>query len=283
MKKIYKTAVLVTVTFGFMTYAFAASYGLRYKLAPGQTWVVRMLSQSESTFMGNKNVTNTKTTIQYKVTKGPKRGWVSLVARIKSKKNEAGENIAGQIGLDRVTFKADMHSSGEMRNIHYEGSVSMPGATDTESVPPEMAAKMQESANAMAEGWKHVVFWFPELPEDKLEPGDEFEVTKKVGTGSAGAGMRSETLTKEVYTLEDVSGGLAHFSVKKRSITKTEGVMGGKSDTKSLGKGKAVFDLKEGMWVEFATKHRFEVKFGGGSSMGQSTSELSSVIQIEKQ
>ena len=281
MNKICKTIGLVTVIFGSMAYAFAAPYGLEYKLAPGQRWVAKMLSQSETTFMGNKNVTKTKTVIEYKVTKGPKKGWVSLVARIKSQKNEAGENIADRIGLTRIEFRADMHSSGEMRNIHSEGRVSIPGGGNTENLPPEMAAMMQQSANFMAEVWKNAVFWFPELPEDKLEPGDEFEVTKKMGAGSAGAGLQTQTLTKQVFTLEDVSDGLAYFSVKERSLTKTKDVMGGKSETKSLGKSKAMFDLKEGMWVEFVTKYRSKVQLGGGSPMGQSASEVLNVTKYE--
>jgi hypothetical protein len=281
MKRIVKTLGLVTVIFGFMTYAFAGSYGLKYKLAPGQRWIGKMLSQSESTFMGNKNVTKTKTIIEYKVTRGPKKGWVSILARIKSQKNEAGENIADRMGLPGITFMADMHSSGEFRNVHHEGSMQIRGGPNTDNLSPEMAAMMQQSANVMAEAWKNGVFWFPEFPEDRLEPGDEFEVTKKMGAGSEGAALQTQTLTKQVFTLEDVSGGLAYFSVKERSLTKTKGVMGGKSDIKSLGKSKAVFDLREGMWVEFTTKSRFEVMFGGTPSMGQSASEMLNITKYE--
>ncbi len=281
MKKIFRTTGLVTLIFGLMTHALAGSYGLKYKLAPGQRWVAKVLSQSESTFMGKKNVTKTKTIIEYKVTKGPKKGWVSLVARIKSQKDEAGKSIADQFGLTRAEFRADMHSSGEIRNIHYEGGRPIAKAKNTENIPPEMAAMMQQSANFMAEVWKNAVFWFPEFPEAKLELADEFEVTEKMGTGSASAGLQTQTLTKQVFTLEDVSDGLAYFSVKQRSITKTKGVMGGKSDTKSLGKGKAIFDLKDGMWVELVSKHRSKVQFGSGAPMGQGASEVLNVTKYE--
>jgi hypothetical protein len=57
--------------------------------------------------------------------------------------------------------------------------------------------------------------------------------------------------------------------------------MGEKSDIKSLGKSKAVFDLQEGMWIEFATKSRFEVKFGGTPPMGQSASEMLNITKYE--
>jgi len=278
MKTIFEALGLVTVIFGLMTHALAGPIGLKYKLAPGQRWVARMLSQSETTFMGKKNVTKTKTIIEYEVTKGPKRGWVSLGARITSQKNEAGESTADRIGLTRIVFRADMHSSGEIRNIRYEGGEQIAGGSKGENLPPEVAAMMQQSANVIAEAWKNAVFWFPEFPEDNLEPGDEFDVTKKMG---AGGGLQTQTLTKQVFTLEDVSDGLAYFSVKERSITRMKGVMGGKSDTKSLGKSKATFDLREGMWVDFVTRYRSKVQFGGGSLMGQGTSEVLNVIKYE--
>jgi len=278
MKTIFEALGLVTVIFGLMTHALAGPIGLKYKLAPGQRWVARMLSQSETTFMGKKNVTKTKTIIEYEVTKGPKRGWVSLGARITSQKNEAGESTADRIGLTRIVFRADMHSSGEIRNIRYEGGEQIAGGSKGENLPPEVAAMMQQSANVTAEAWKNAVFWFPEFPEDNLEPGDEFDVTKKMG---AGGGLQTQTLTKQVFTLEDVSDGLAYFSVKERSITRMKGVMGGKSDTKSLGKSKATFDLREGMWVDFVTRYRSKVQFGGGSLMGQGTSEVLNVIKYE--
>ena len=281
MKKIAKTIGMITVIFGFMTYAFAGSFGMRYKLVPGQRWVAKMLTQSETTFLGNKDVSKTSTIIEYKVNKGPKKEWVSVGAWIRSQKDEAGKNIADHMGLTGIKFMADMHSSGEIRNIHHEGSMQIPGGSNKDDLPTEMEAMMQQSANFIAEAWKNAVFWFPELPEHELEPGDEFEVTKKTSLGSEGSSLQTQTLTKQVFTLEDVSGGLAYFTVKERSITKTNGVMGGKSDTKSLGKSKAVFYLKEGMWVEFVTKYRSKVQFGGGVPMGKNASEVLTVTKYE--
>jgi hypothetical protein len=278
MKTICKILGLVTVIFALMDHALAGPIGLQYKLVPGQRWVARMLSQSETAFLGKKNVAKTKTTIEYEVAKGPKKGWVSLGARITSQKNEAGETSADRIGLTRIVFRANMHSSGEIRDIRYEGGEPIAGGSKGEDLPPEVAAMMRQSANVIAEAWKNAVFWFPEFPQDTLEPGDEFHVTKKMG---ADGGLQTQTLTKQVLSLEDVSDGLAYFSVKERSITRTKGMMGGKSDTKSLGKSKATFDLREGMWVDFVTRYRSTVQFGGGSLMGQGTSEVLNVIKYE--
>jgi len=60
-----------------------------------------------------------------------------------------------------------------------------------------------------------------------LEIGDEFDVQRKMGMGGSGVGMQAETLIKQVFTREDVRKGLAYFSVKERSVTKTGGAMGG--------------------------------------------------------
>jgi hypothetical protein len=280
MKRALLILGLTTVIVVFATSSFAGSWRLQYKLAPGQRWRVTSLSQSETTVMGTKDVNRHKTIIEYQVTKGPKKGWVSLVARIKSHTNEAGEDSAEQTGLTRVTYKADMHSSGEIRNIHHEGA-SLPNVGTTENLTPEMKAMMQQSATLIADIWKDAVFWFPELPEDKLVLGDEFDVIKKMGVGGTGAVMQTESITKQVFTLEEVSKGLAYFSVKERSITKMKGAMGGKADTKGLGKSEAVFDLNEGMWIEFVTKSRYEVKFGAGSPMGQGASEVLDVNKYE--
>lgn len=285
MKKLCIIIGVTTVIVAFATCVCAGSYRLRYKLVPGQTWIVKELSQTETIFMGDKEVRKTKTIIEYQVTTGPKEGWVSLVARIKSHTNEAGENTAEQTGLTRILYKANMHSSGEIRNIHYEGGPTLPSGTNTENLTPEMKAMMQQSATLLADIWKGAIFWFPELPEVSLEPGDEFDVTKKIGVGGTGAGMQTETLTKQVFTLEDVSKGLAYFSVKERSITKTKGMVGGTADTKGVGKSEAVFDLNEGMWMECVTKGRHKVQLGAGSAGGQSNSEVLSITkyEIEKQ
>ena len=271
---------LTTVIVVFTTSSFAGSVRLKYKLVPGQRWRVTSLYQSETTVMGTKDVNRHKTIIEYQVTKGPKKGWVSLVARIRSHTNEAGEDAAAQTGLTRVTYKADMHSSGEMRNIRHEGA-SFPSEANTEDMTPEMKAMMQQSATLIADIWKDAVFWFPELPEDTLAPGDEIDVIKKMGAGGKGAGMQTETIAKQVYTLEDVSTGLAYFSVRERAITKTKGMMGGESDTKSLGKSEAVFDIKEGMWVEFVNKYRSNVQMGSSATVGEGTAEVLSINKYE--
>ena len=272
--------LLVAYCFSWLP-VFAGSQTLHYKLAPGQAWICTLSAQNESTFMGKKHVSRNKSVIEYRVSRGPRSGWVSLTARIKSESNQSG----GQIDLSRILFKADMHRSGEIRNIQYSGSAVLPMGEGADKLPPEAAAALEQSSHLIAEAWKNAVFWFPEIPEDALEPGDEFEATQKLGMGGGGGSIRVETVSKQVFTLEDVSEGLAYFRVKERSLTKTSGAMGGKTKTKTAGKGEAIFDLRQGMWIEMTTKMRSRVQMGtipGTGGGGSQDAYTISKVRMEK-
>ena len=261
--------------------AAAGPVKLRYKMAPGQVWVTTMSSQTETTFMGKKNVHRSKTVIEYRVSKRPQKGWVSLTARIKSQTTPSGGD-GGQMDLSKLTFTADMHSSGEIRNIQHKGNALPAPSAD---MPPQMKAMLEQSSNMMADAWKNAVFWFPEIPEDPLEPGDEFDVIRKMDMGSSSLGMQSRTVSKQVFTLDDASEGLAYFTVRDRSITKTKGVAGGRSATKTTGKGEAVFDIKEGMWLGLTTKSRSRMNMSSMPGMGNMSQESLQInkFEMEKQ
>lgn len=245
---------------------------LTYKFKPGQVWYCTQSNQSESTFMGQRSVNQGKSVIEYKVTKGPKTGWVTISGRIRSHSNP---NSSGSgMDLGKMKFSADVHSSGEVRNIKTSGN---PMEEQMKQVPPEMRAMYEQSASMVSDAWKHAVYWFPEVPEDALEIGDEFEVERDMGMGNSGSMTQTRSLSRQVYTLEDVSEGLAYFSVKERSVTKSEGPMGGKSETKIAGQGEVIFDLKLGMWLELVEKSRAKVDIG----MGMGTQDVKIVHKYE--
>jgi hypothetical protein len=285
MKKTYPIFFAILVLSLFSISALANSYKLQYKIAPEQIWIATTSSQSESTFMGNKNVNQSKGTIKYKVSSGPKKGWVTLAATIKSQSGSSDGKTSKQMDLSKIKYSAEMHKSGEFRNIQYSGSALPPMETDKGELPPGMAAMYEQSSKMIAEAWKNAVFWFPELPEDALELGDEFEVTKKIGMGNEGMGMTIESVSKQVFTLEEVTDGLAYFSVKERILTKSTAVMGSKSDTKTAGKGEAVFDLKEGMWTDMTIKSRSNLNFGNIPGISENSQELYQIskFRMEKQ
>ncbi len=238
--------------------AWAGGWKFAYNLKPGQNWTATMQQQSTMNMMGQKNVTRNKLLMRYKVTKGKKSGWVGLTGKIRS--DAAAE---GGMDLGKMTFTADMHASGEIRNKKVTGSPAPPMG-DMEGMSPEMKAMMVQSYQSMGDMWLESVFWFPEFPEEKLDIGDEFEMTQKMGSSTAAMGMN--TVIKQVFTLEDVSDGLAYFSVRQRGVTKTDGI-GAKTTTKTAGKGETIFDLKEGMWVEVVSQSQSTISMGGMAGM----------------
>ncbi len=243
MKRILTVMGLLAVIVAVEPCVFAGSLRLQYKLAPGQTWIEKYWHQSETSVEGTKRITRTKRITEYKVMKGPEKGWASLVARMKSYKAEDEKGTTDFPEFTLIEFRADMRSSGEMRNIRYTVN-SAPKGSNTKDIPPERAATMRQTAMSLADQWKKAVFWFPALPAYSLKPGDDFEVSKKAAD--------NDFLSKEVFSLEDVQSGLAYFTIKYR---------GTRTNLKSLGKGKAVFDVTEGMWVEFTTTYRHAIEF----------------------
>ena len=277
MKKLVLSAIIVILALTAGTSAMAGGCTLKYKLAPGQEWICTLVSKNESSFMGQKNVNQSRQTYAYKVSKGPRKGWVTLTASIISK----GAEGQGQMDLSKLRFTADVHTSGEIRNIQYTGSVMPDMGPEAAQMPPDMKKMMEDSYKMIPEAYKNSVFWFPEVPEDKLEIGDEFDVQRTMGMGGSGAGMQMETLIKQVYTLEEVSKGLAYFSVKERSVTKTKGVAGGQSETKMAGKGDAIFDLELGMWLELTEKSRAKVNLSGIGGMGDKPQDMNIILKYE--
>ena len=189
------------------------------------------------------------------------------------------------MGLTRMAFHADLHSSGEIRNAVADTPKGSPAGQP--EIPPEMAAMQAQMAGMMGDMYLQMVFWFPEFPEEPLSVGDEFEEKKRLKMGSAARGFGSQTLIKTAYVLEEVSKGLAYFSVRQRAVSKTSAAMGTTAKTKTAGKGDAIFDLKEGMWLEFTTKSRHNVSMGtfpgAGTAQGNNTVLSITKITVEKQ
>ena len=278
MKKILVFSLMVVSILAIATVSMAASYRLKYKFAPGQKWICTFSSKNESSFMGKKNVNQSKHIYEYSVSKGPKKGWVKLTARIKPQKGASG---AGQMDLSKLRFTADVHSSGEIRKIQYSGNVMPDLGENSDQLTPQMKAMMEQSFKMIPEAYKHSIFWFPEVPEDKLQIGDEFDVQRKMAMGGSGSAMQMESVSRQVFTLEEVSQDLAYFSVKQRSVSKAGGSTAGSSKTKIAGKGEAVFDLKKGMWLELTEKSRAKVKIGGLTGMGENDQDMNIISKFE--
>ncbi len=246
------------------TPALAEKARLRYNLAPGQQWECERLTHMSFMVMGKKQVNKQKATLLYTVSKGPKKGWVHLSARYINPPAKARGNPALMAQYE-LTFTADMHFSGDTRNIQVLGADTPP---DDPSMPPQQKAAMVQTKQMIANANKPSVFWFPELPDETLQPGDEFEDRRNLKDKNAY--QSTQSVSRDVYILEEVSQGLAYFSTKSRMTTKMT-TMGSKTDFGSSGKGDSIFDLKAGMWSELVTKSK--MKFSGGM-VGQAGQDM---------
>jgi len=262
-----ETVVLFVALLWAGVAAAADSCWLVYKLMPGQVWQADVASQfKSSSAMGGEFTNQNSFTVRYKVTAGEKKGWVRIEGRIVKHSAQS----EGGLDYSKITYTADMHSSGELRNIKHSGS-AMPPIPEEQlaAMPPEYADMARKSGDMVAEAMQTGVFWFPELPEEKLSIGDFFETVDKSDYGSNPM-MKMQTVVKSEYTLEEVSQGLAYFSVRTRAQTKSGG-MGGSMDSKTAAKADAIFDLEQGMWVEMTMKSRTDSSYAGmGGMSGES-------------
>ncbi|MCF7822112.1 MAG: hypothetical protein K9M17_06700 [Mariprofundaceae bacterium] len=247
----------------------AGSCRLGYKIKPGQVWQSKVDSQFRSSAMGVESTNSSNFSVRYRVMEGERKGWVKIEGRIVSHSSRS----QGGVDYSKLAYTADMHTSGELRNIKHTGS-AMPPIPEEQlaAMPPQYADMMRQSGEMMARAMQMGVFWFPELPEEKLTIGDSFEAVQKSDIGSSSM-MQSQTVVKTEYTLEDVSQGLAYFAVRQRALSKTSG-MGGSTDSKTAGKADAIFDLEQGMWVEMTMKSKTSSSYAG---MGGMSGEMGGV------
>lgn len=272
-KSILQLCMTITLSL-VISSAWAGGVTLKYGFAPGQQWECTRMSQTQFTMMGKKQVQRQKKTLLYTVSKGEKKGWVHLTAKYINPPKKTEENQFA-LGYYDLVFSADIHTSGDTRNIKVDG-VEKP--MNDETIPPTMKMSMVQNNKILAQSLKPAVFWFPELPEEALQPGDEFEEKRTVGVDDPN--MTSKTKSRTIFSLDDVTKGLAYFSTKQRHNTEMK-TMGGGVDFGASGKGETIFDLKTGMWIEYIT--RSKMKFSGAGMMGQNVDDMIVTEKVEMQ
>lgn len=255
MKRLLYLCIALTLTPSLVV---AGGIRLRYGFAPGQKWECSRKTQMNFEYMGTTPVERQKDTILYTVSKGPKKNWVHLTARYINPPPRTPENQY-TLGRYDLIFSADLHTSGNTRNIQVQGADK---ASNDPSIPPQQKKFIVQLKKEEAQRRLPEVFWFPELPEEPLEPGDEFE--EKRTRGIKDSNMTEQSKTRTVYALYDISEDLAYFETKARHASKVNTQIG-KMDYDSSGKGEIIFDLKKGMWIELIRK--WKAKYPGGVEM----------------
>lgn len=252
MKRFFHLVVTLLLLFGAASVVGADGVALSYGFKPGQQWTCKRLSLTEFMAMGKMQTQRTRHTIVYTVSKGPKKGWVHLSARYTDPPADAKDNPM-VMALYDLTFHADVHPSGDTRAVRVEG-LDQPAADPT--LDPMAQAGLRQGRQMMADAYKDAVFWFPELPVEKLAPGDEFEFRQRSKMGNQMMAVTSQS--RQEFTLDEVDQGLAYFELREKTISQNK-TMGSDVKTKSAGKGESIFDLKSGMWIELVVKRKMSV------------------------
>lgn len=246
-------AVLITL---LLVCPASAGQRFEYRFKKGDTWNMSERSETTTEIMETKMVQRAKRLTVYKITRNLGKGWFRIAARITAQKNWDDSGQTNEMNsFAGMQFSAHVHKSGIVKNYKFSGG------------DPQLA-KM------IGPAMKPAIFFFPEFPDEALEPGDEFDsVIRFEMPGMMGmGGMKS--VTKMTYTLEDVSDGMAIFSIRQRMKMKGSGM-----DIKSAGKSEAVFDLGRGMWVE----HETVTKSTAGQGLGAGGTTLTrSKVTLEK-
>lgn len=274
MKRFLFPVVFLCLLLGVAPGVCADGVALRYGFKPGQQWTCTRLSITEFMAMGEMQNQRTKHTIVYTVSKGPKKGWVHLSARYTDPPPDAKDNPMAMVLYD-LTFHADIHASGDTRAVSVEG-LDQPAADPT--LDPMAQVGLQQGRQMMADAYKEAVFWFPELPVERLAPGDGFEFKQRSKMGNQMMAVTSQS--RQDFTLDEVDQGLAYFELREKTTSQNK-TMGSDVKTKSAGKGESIFDLKSGMWIELVVKRKMSV--GNLPMMGGDGQEMQMMEKMEMQ
>ena len=278
-----KKTALVFVIFLLCTSSFtpAASYLLSYSLKPGDKWTTTVQSQTEIRSQGKKEFIRSKTLIEYRVLQGVDPTWFTVAARVRSRTDYTGRSPQTDINLYQTLFQADMHLNGDLRNVAYQmgNSPLHPPAFGRSS--PGLSAQETGPFHDFMEQWQDMVFWFPVFPNAELKPGDSFEITQKRFMTDSNNQWQTRGLAKQILTLESVVNGLATFSIQDRSMAMTNTGFRSNTGTRSLTKTQAVFDLRQGMWIEWTNKYRGQELVNPGKSGSAVIREIMNITKYE--
>jgi hypothetical protein len=114
-----------------------------------------------------------------------------------------------------------------------------------------------------------------------LKPGESFEITQKRFMTDSNNQWQTRGLVKQILTLESVQNGLAVFSVQDRSMAMTDTGFGSNTGTRSLTKAQAVFDLRQGIWIEWTNKYRGQELVNPGKSGSAVIREIMNITKYE--
>ncbi|HXK21848.1 MAG TPA: hypothetical protein VMS55_04130 [Myxococcota bacterium] len=249
---------------------------LRYGWAPAQSWRAVYSVKREMHLAQDVQTDLGVARFDYAVHPDAKRGSLRLEVRFVSQETAAGPS---PLDFTPIVFRAGTDALGHLRGPDVRIGDARP--PDLPGIEPDPVAYRQILEQA-ASAWRQAAFWFPELPERPLAPGEEFvsRDDRDLGGGAPGTGMwmRSERR----YRLVSVAQGIARFHVEEDShVDAAAGSEGVASEQRA--EGEALFDLALGMWTRHELVSSQRASFRGAPSAAAADATSHSVTTIEMQ
>ncbi len=239
----------------------AASATLRYGFKDGATYAVKQQHHNVGNSSVTMNMMGQERTMDSPVNHSNKSNWT---ARVKHKggkmildttygKQQGGErwgDPASGIGAD-IYGKSSARVTFDPR----KGLVSMTTKPAKDPIVDNI--------------YRFRFAWMPRLPKKALKEGDSF-----IHDYTMQSGMIT-TKGEDEYILDEISGGVAYFTVESQSVVVTDysklykqeegmpqgmGQMMGSMTMAYQGEGSAAFDLKEGIFIEREMKISYTTK-----------------------
>jgi hypothetical protein len=262
MKHSFHMLPLLTAGLLASTTLQAASVELRYGFRDGATYDVKQQYHDVSTTVTTMNLMGQNKTLESRQNRSTSSSWQAKTKR-SGNTITLDVNYGKQKGGDRWGDPAS--KSGE--TIY--GSSSARVTLDAKQGMVSLSTKPADDP-IVDLIYRSRFFWMPRLPTKRLTVGDSFTYDYTMQSGMVT--MKGE----DEYILDEVSGGNAYFTVESQMLTvidyskvyqQQEGLpegagqmMAGGMTLAHQGEGTAIFDLKEGIFVEREMKTAYTSK-----------------------
>jgi len=256
----------------------AAPVRLRYGWESGQSWRAVYSVKREMHLAQDVQSDLGVARFDYTVRSDAKQGELRLEVRFVSQETAAGPS---PLDFTPIVFRAGIDALGHLRAPDYQiGEARPPDLPGIEPDPVAYRQMLEQSAAA----WRWAAFWFPELPERPLAPGEEFVSRDDRDLGSGAPGMGMWMRSERHYRLVSVAQGIARFRVEEDShVDAAAGAEGVASEQRA--KGEALFDLALGMWTRHEIVSSQKASFHGAPpavGAGEATSRSVTTIEMQR-
>jgi hypothetical protein len=253
---------------------------LRYGWAADQTWQATHSMVRETQLRGNQRSERGIARFEYRVLPADAEGTLRIEARLLSQETRDG---ISPLDFSAIEFSAQVDALGRLRGAHYVIAEAQPPKLEGGDTPDPIAYR--QMLRQVASAWRGSVFWFPELPEKQLLPGDTFVVDDARNLAESEPGVTMRMRSSRTYRLLAVEAGVAKFHVEELSnVDATTAESGIASEQHA--EGEALFDLGLGMWTrqELVSKQRanYTGAAGAGPEQGEASAATSTTLEMQR-